>query len=392
MPAKQAAIIPLRKSHRLILIVMNKIPWAVYSRFRLRLFFFPAFFFAAAVTADDMPFQLPAEEMESTREELLSRVGQLRSFSGAYRLVQEWPQDTGRRPLVLDITCRFQEGNRFLTHVFTDPDGNLIMHTDALSDGKLSSLHALNDETTTTSGMTGLNEGQWLFPVGSLISPEMLFGKLVQDIPSLAAFFKEGETALFEYEGLRALYHYTSPYVLLVWLDQDDRITRYELSYSGTPLSEIRNRWPGNPFEIRQLFRTLTLEKYVAIDGIDFPAEAVLTVWDYNDQQFAALQAEYRKSDWDPLEFHIRACTQVELEKRMVQRFSLDTASARINLDLPQEAFMIEFPEEAVIWNSKGRRLDEKTLLQQYGLALAALLVMITGLAVAAGWYWQRKH
>ena len=368
----------------MILNTQNKL---YYTRCFLYRFLLLSLLSVSASTYANDVVQLPAEEMEMVKAHLLSWSESLKSFAGNYTIDQLWSQEPERTPLHFDLTYRFQGENRLLTHAFVDSGGKSVVHTDALLDGTLSELHLIDEQSSpNVSGTLGLKAKNWLFPPGALLSPEILFGNLSEEEP-LAEFFSTGETTLHERGGKRFLHHYNNGTVLVVYFDSKERVTCYELGYSDLFPAEVAEYWDGDPFEFKSLSKTLELKNYVEINGVSFPSSAVRTVWDFEDGPFEALRARYEAEKWEPIIFHVKACTELDVVPTLVQHFELDVNTAQVNADLPDLMFKIDYPEETVLFSASGERIQPGPGLWFWVLLVGGGIVLLALLG-GGGWYW----
>lgn len=333
---------------------------------------------------------LPAEEMEKAKAALLAWTTGLRSFDGHYTITQYTqgePEDEG---FEFDILYRFQGPNRLLTHRMMDREGHLVDHTDALLDGHVTSMHAIDEQGN--SATIDMTSNVWTFPEGSLISPEMIVGAL-RGGPPLSEFLATGESALLLRDGKKVLRHIANGYLVEIWLDEGWPVSRYDISFWGFTVEEIAQRWAGDPYEVRQPVQTLLLGNYTTLDGMPFPTTAVLTTWTWNQEQLAAMKAQREADGWDALEYHVQVCTGVESEADVVQKFALDVAATRINIELPRSAFEIELPEHVIVWNGSGKAV-EHSLVRRYAWSVTTGIVVVAVLA-ALGlgvWLWKKRH
>ena len=332
--------------------------------------------------------QLSDEEMKVVKDRLLTWSESLKSFSGEYTVDQYWPQEPERTPLHFDFIYRVQGENRLLTHEFTDAtNGIVVTHTDALLNGQFSDLHSENNQVRPIiSGSLEYKSNNWTFPPSALISPEKLFGNLEGE-ESLADFLSVGETTLHERDGRRLLHHHNNGYALLICFDQQNHVARYELGYSSLSLEEVSAYWDGEPIDFSQLILTLELKNYAEINGVSFPSRAVKTCWGFEDAPFEALRARYEAEKWEPIIFHVKACTELDVVPRLVQHFELDVNTAQVNADLPDSMFKIDYPEETVLFSASGERIQPGPGLWFWVLLVGGGIVLLLLLG-GGGWYW----
>ncbi|HOZ45432.1 MAG TPA: hypothetical protein PK468_02405 [Candidatus Hydrogenedentes bacterium] len=60
-----------------------------------------------------------------------------------------------------------------------------------------------------------------------------------------------------------------------------------------------------------------------------------------------------------------------------------------MNMELPRSAFKIDYPEEAVLWNHKGKRIDNIPWWRHWWVLCAAVLVLAA--ASVGVWYWRTQ-
>ena len=113
------------------------------------------------------------------------------------------------------------------------------------------------------------------------MTPEELFGQ--HDGRTLAEWLAEGETLLLNKEGHRVLSHRpTEGLGVDIWLDEGDRVARFDWVLRVAPQfsdAEIAAVWPGDPFDVRQVFVSIDLGSYVTLNGVEFPTFARKTWW-----------------------------------------------------------------------------------------------------------------
>jgi len=346
--------------------------------------------------------------MEVAKAKLLAWSCSLKSFAGSYTWEQFWPLEPDRKPISMAITYRFQDGNRFLTYSMVVQKNDrevLASNTDAVLNGVVSNMSVTTDDErgTTVSGTIGLAWPRgWGMPDTALIFPETLFGEL-RGRPPLDQVLATGETTLHEYDGQRALHHVSGGHVLVIWLDEACRPSSYETGFGSFTLDEIAERWPGDPFHVRDILDTVELEDYVQIGGVSFPTKATKTDWSWDEQQKEVVLAQRETNAWDDLEFYVRYSTEVDKHVDVVQYFELDVASAKVNSELTEQAFQIDYPEDAILFDADSKRvdldgsiiapppLDSSTgialrFAPVVGLAFAILLLVVGAL------YWKTQH
>lgn len=343
--------------------------------------------------ASGKEIELSAQEMESAKAAILAWSTSLHSFSGSYRIEKSQTQDPDSEPFIMDMTYRYQGNNRLLTHDMRDSEGNHVVHTDALWDGKVTAMHSINDQST--SGQLDLNANVWIIPPGSFISPEMLFGAICNETP-LITFLASGKSTLLVRNGVKIFRHLSDDYILEIWLDENYRILRYDTAYWSFTEKEIAEHWPGNLYEVRHPLETLELGLYMDINGVPFPTSAILTVWTWDKAQFDAIKAKREAEGWDTwsdIDYHVRVCTQVESIPNYYQKFTLDVSTVLVNPELTQADFSIDFPENTTIWDGSGNKI-ERRFFHTYAWSLSTGLGLFAALiALSIGiWRWKVRH